>query len=336
MRKKTGVLFVIVAILSVVVITSFGSDGFSLMTWNVRGYPETLSGDRSWFTQTLTQYSPDVLCVQEIANSDRVATFLATEYAYRSAFYDVSSDGMDNAIFFALGVTNLNSTDPSGFDHRAQLAMFAAQGIPINVLTVHLPWTDTSQRAAERALLVDVVDDLLSSSQYLILAGDFNTTEGFGDTIEGLATSLGLVWLEPANSCCYGTAFSGANYDHILVSPEVAASWCIETTIVTFADEVTARRVSDHRPVLAVFSPLPCSGPTSTTTPTTTPTPVPVPTPPCDCYSGNTLNCGDFPCQSAAQDCFDYCMGLTGNDVHGLDGNDNDGLACESLRKTCP
>jgi len=56
---------------------------------------------------------------------------------------------------------------------------------------------------------------------------------------------------------------------------------------------------------------------------------------PCNCYSGDTLNCGDFPCQSAAQDCYDYCMGLTGQDVHGLDG-DNDGLACESLPKTCP
>ena len=50
----------------------------------------------------------------------------------------------------------------------------------------------------------------------------------------------------------------------------------------------------------------------------------------CNC-SGNTLNCGNFNSQAAAQACHDYCMATVGRDVHGLDGNDNDGLACESL-----
>ncbi len=34
--------------------------------------------------------------------------------------------------------------------------------------------------------------------------------------------------------------------------------------------------------------------------------------------------------QEDAQACFDYCWDLTGQDVHGLD-SDNDGVACESL-----
>jgi hypothetical protein len=33
---------------------------------------------------------------------------------------------------------------------------------------------------------------------------------------------------------------------------------------------------------------------------------------------------------AAAQACFDYCMDVTGRDIHRLDG-DNDGIACESL-----
>lgn len=49
---------------------------------------------------------------------------------------------------------------------------------------------------------------------------------------------------------------------------------------------------------------------------------------PCDCYSGNTLNCADFSNRVAAQRCYDGCVRLVGSDVHGLDGDGN-GRACE-------
>lgn len=50
----------------------------------------------------------------------------------------------------------------------------------------------------------------------------------------------------------------------------------------------------------------------------------------CDC-SSDSLNCGNFSRQRDAQACYNHCMALTGRDVHGLDGTDNDGLVCESL-----
>lgn len=49
----------------------------------------------------------------------------------------------------------------------------------------------------------------------------------------------------------------------------------------------------------------------------------------CSC-SGPDLNCGDFTSRANAQECHDMCISTVGNDVHGLDGNDNDGLACET------
>jgi endonuclease YncB( thermonuclease family) len=68
--------------------------------------------------------------------------------------------------------------------------------------------------------------------------------------------------------------------------------------------------------------------------PTETPLPVQATQPPpaavCDC-SGNLYNCKDFSTHNQAQACHDYCMAAVGSDIHGLDGNDNDGLACESL-----
>jgi micrococcal nuclease len=50
----------------------------------------------------------------------------------------------------------------------------------------------------------------------------------------------------------------------------------------------------------------------------------------CSC-AGNSLNCSDFSTHRAAQACHDYCQSQGTGDIHGLDGNDNDGLACESL-----
>jgi len=46
--------------------------------------------------------------------------------------------------------------------------------------------------------------------------------------------------------------------------------------------------------------------------------------------SSNTYNCDDFDTQQEAQEMFELCGGLEGNDIHGLD-NDGDGVVCESL-----
>lgn len=46
--------------------------------------------------------------------------------------------------------------------------------------------------------------------------------------------------------------------------------------------------------------------------------------------SSNIYNCSDFSTHDEAQAVFEMCGGVS-NDVHQLDGNDNDGLACESL-----
>lgn len=51
---------------------------------------------------------------------------------------------------------------------------------------------------------------------------------------------------------------------------------------------------------------------------------------PCNC-SGPDLDCSDFKTHAAAQSCYDYCVALGFGNIFRLDGNDKDGLACESL-----
>jgi hypothetical protein len=50
----------------------------------------------------------------------------------------------------------------------------------------------------------------------------------------------------------------------------------------------------------------------------------------CSCAT-DSLNCGNFRTHDEAQACFDYCWDQGAGDIHGLDGNDNDGQACENL-----
>jgi hypothetical protein len=51
---------------------------------------------------------------------------------------------------------------------------------------------------------------------------------------------------------------------------------------------------------------------------------------PCPCDS-NSLNCSDLNTQPEAQACTDFCISQGAGDIHRLDGNDNDGVACELL-----
>jgi micrococcal nuclease len=50
----------------------------------------------------------------------------------------------------------------------------------------------------------------------------------------------------------------------------------------------------------------------------------------CNC-GGPDLDCKDFSSHASAQACYNYCVAQGYGDPHGLDGNDNDGLACERL-----
>jgi endonuclease/exonuclease/phosphatase family metal-dependent hydrolase len=111
----------------------------------------------------------------------------------------------------------------------------------------------------------------------------------------------------------------------------------------------TATSTPTSTPTATDVGPFPCPGtqtqiqaPACTATPTDTPTPTSTPTvmltatatevvsAACNC-SSNLYNCSDFDTQPEAQACMEYCEAQGAGDIHGLDGNDDDGLACESL-----
>ena len=69
------------------------------------------------------------------------------------------------------------------------------------------------------------------------------------------------------------------------------------------------------------------TSPAPAPTPTPQPVPAPAPAPP----AGPDKDCADFASQEEAQAYFDARGGSATNNVDGLDGNDHDGIVCESL-----
>lgn len=222
-----------------------------ITTWNVRGYPETEQPRREWFSEKLMDMSPDIICVQEIANQDRVDKFLVNEVHFTSAAFLNSSDGQDNAIFAAEWVEIKDIPDPNGFQHPAQAAYVAYEGFDAVIITVHLSWTNVALREAEKALLQNIVLEMLEIDPDVIIAGDFNTKE---QGIQELAESIGMEVMVPVGQDGIGTTDANNRYDHFLISPDLASEEAIACQIQTFLGEEIAWEVSDHLPVLAVFS----------------------------------------------------------------------------------
>lgn len=223
-----------------------------IATWNVRGYPENKQSDKDWFSQKLTELNPDAICIQEIANQNKVNTFLADEGHFASvAFFD-SDDGQDNAIFSAQGVEMEDMLDPDGFQHPAQAAYVTYKGFDAVIVTVHLSWTDTAMREQEKLLLKNVVVEMLNKDPDVIIVGDFNTKE---QGIQKLADSIGMKVMVPSGQDGVGTTHAGNRYDHFLISPDLADEEAVSCRIQTFTgdDLETAKSVSDHLPVLALF-----------------------------------------------------------------------------------
>ena len=233
--------------------TADPSSGIVIATWNVRGYPEKRAEDGAWFTNTLSKLNPDIVCIQEIANQDRIDTFASSEVGYSLAAFEDSSDGQDNAIFATVSVDMLDIPDPTGFQHPVQAAYVARDGFDAVIVTVHLSWTDTTLREQEKAALKGVVTQMLMRDPDLIINGDFNTTE---QGIQELADGIGMVVMVPAGQDGVGTTHANNRYDHFLVSPDLANEEAVSCRIETFAGEdlIIAKRVSDHLPVVATFS----------------------------------------------------------------------------------
>ena len=222
-------------------------------TWNIRGYPERLEEDTAWFHEQLQKLGAEVLCIQEVANSQRLADLLTSEASFSHYVFADSGSGRDNAILAARDVVLEGLNGPDGFQHPVQAAFVAYDGFDAVVVTVHLTWEPASRRLDEMRFLEPLVRDMLKIDPDVMLVGDFNLRP---EEARSLAARLGLSVLMGRNQSTVGTLYSGNSYDYFLISPDLAAEEAQGATVVVFegADLEIARRVSDHMPLLAFFA----------------------------------------------------------------------------------
>jgi len=259
--------FLIACIIVAGICASAEETDFRLLTWDVRVYPEPTPERQDLLSSVLDRHQAEILCIQELPRAYSARTFVEREYVSECAFLD-SSDFYDCAVFSVAGFTLGNPPDPVGFLHPPQRATCSIATYDVNIVSLLLLWDEgnLAKRSAERAILAEEVKNMLSESPFLILAGVFHTTGLAGDTIEGLAEDLGMIWVRPLNYDEIATVIQGGRYDdvaavtpsrgrydHILVSPAVLDVWEIEARILTFDDDALALQVSDHRPMLADF-----------------------------------------------------------------------------------
>jgi len=134
--------------------------------------------------------------------------------------------------------------------HDDEVGILLLEGFDAVIVTVHLSWTNVALRDEEKALLQDVVAEMLQRDPDVIIAGDFNTKE---QGIQELAESIGMEVMVPVGQEGVGTTDGNNRYDHFLISPDLASEEAIACQIQTFPGEAIAWEVSDHIPVVAVF-----------------------------------------------------------------------------------
>lgn len=249
MRKS--ILIILLVLLGVSI--TFAESDITILTWNIRGYPEKKEGRRNWFSEQLQKIDPDLICVQEIKNKQVVEEFLQKEGFAKYAFKDRPSDGKDNAIFANEYVQIRDIADPQGFQHLAQAAYVRSNGFDAVIITVHLSCLDKDKRNQEKELLGKVVSDMLRIDPDVLICGDFNIKE---KEIEELSAHLGMEVMEPENQEGVGTMHTGNRYDYFLISPDLVSEEAQTCHIEVFGESelAIAKQVSDHLPVIAYFS----------------------------------------------------------------------------------
>ncbi len=230
----------------------YTGERLTFVTWNIRGYPENKRPHTDWFHRQLSKMAVDVLCVQEVANLERVEDLRSRDDRLaRSAFAD-SPSGTDNAILCVDKVMLEGLADPVGFQHPPQVAWVSWKGFDAVVVSLHLSWKDRSLRRQEIQRLGDLLADVRAIDPDILLAGDFNLTE---DAIESLAEQIGMEVMTPPHQRGLGTVHTGRRYDYFLLSPDLANEEFVSVHIETFSgdDLAIAKQVSDHLPVVAWF-----------------------------------------------------------------------------------
>lgn len=238
-----------------------------IATWNIQHLGGRQHIDMNAVTSIIMSNAFDVVAVQEVMGDGHGIDVLLNTlgHPWRGSRLSAESRSGERLAFIYRGdhVTETATAGPlegasaAVFERVPYRGSFRAGNFDFELVTVHLSYTDTRQRAEEAAALATLVAARVQhqAEKDVIVLGDFNEQKARPNLHQFNAVGWQTVVTDKTNLS------SRETFDHIVLSPGFTREFNGHTAVVHFdellygnQDKQAASEVSDHRPVWAEFS----------------------------------------------------------------------------------
>ncbi len=200
---------------------------------------------------------PDVVAIQEFNYGDNSASairsFVDTAFGTGFSYYREAGAQIPNGIVSRYPILAAGEWDDTQVSNRD--FAWARIDVPgpkdLWVVSVHLLTTSSSVRNTEATYLVNFIKANVPATDYLVIAGDFNTSSRTESCFSTFSQVVSTASPYPAdrNGNTNTNASRGSPYDHVLVDADLRA---YQTATVIGASSFSAGTVIDTR----VYSPI--------------------------------------------------------------------------------
>ena len=216
--------------------------------------------------EVISQNYFDVVAIQEIYRDGRAVDALLNQLGppWRGTRLGPESRSGERLSFIYRGdrvvelkqTANLAGASSKVFDRIPYTATFKCGQFDFELVTVHLSWSDASQRQEEMLSLAALVSQLSAaqSEKDIIVLGDFNEQRSRPNLHYLQQVGWQSVVTQTTNLS------SREIYDHIVFNPAFTREYASNVGVIRFDetlfgndDKVAASALSDHRPVYADF-----------------------------------------------------------------------------------
>ncbi|HYO73104.1 MAG TPA: lamin tail domain-containing protein, partial [Archangium sp.] len=200
---------------------------------------------------------PDVVAIQEFNYGDNSASairgFVDTAFGTGFSYYREAGAQIPNGIISRYPIVASGEWDDTQVSNRD--FAWARIDVPgpkdLWVISVHLLTTSSTVRNTEATNLVNFIRSNVPTTDYLVIAGDFNTSSRSESCFSTFSQVVSTASPYPAdrNGNTNTNASRGSPYDHVLVDADLRA---YQTATVLGASSFAAGTVIDTR----VYSPI--------------------------------------------------------------------------------
>ncbi|MEL6558391.1 MAG: endonuclease/exonuclease/phosphatase family protein [Bacteroidota bacterium] len=248
-------------------LTLNSAETLEVVTWNIERFPMT-SNSVSTVVDIISNMDVDIIAVQEISEPSAFTQVANSLEGWGGAFFNVNG-GIELGYFYKTSEIssfgNLEILFPnqrSPFPREPVVVEVThVNGLTVKLVNIHLKCCNdgTTRRAVASEIMKDYFDENEANSNLIVL-GDFNDDLDAGTPFQNFiddADNYEFADMDIATGPSQNWSFPSfpSHIDHILISNELFDNHVSSATIrLSGCVSGYSRDVSDHRPVMAVFS----------------------------------------------------------------------------------